>query len=88
VVTNTLNDGSGARVSDSETLCSHSTEEAGPASSAVQTHIADENILFCLENGSTRRVNDQAATGEALSNIIVGIAFEFQSNAWGKEGTE
>jgi len=60
VVTDTLNDGSGTGVSDSETLSTHTTEEALTAGSTVKTSVTNDDVLFGLEDRVSGRVDDQA----------------------------
>jgi hypothetical protein len=62
VVTDTLNDGCGSGVTDTETLRSDTTEEAGTLGSTVQADVTDQDILLGTVDGSAWRVDDQATT--------------------------
>jgi hypothetical protein len=88
VVTNTLNDGSCTGVSDGKSLGGDTAEEAATCSSTVQTDVSNENVLLCLENGRAGRVDDQATTRQALTNVIVGITLKLQGNTRSQESTK
>ena len=65
----------GTAVSYSESL-SDDTSEIGLASCcAIQVHVACNNTLFSFEAGILRRINDDLAAGEALTDVVVGVAF-------------
>ena len=88
VVTHALNNGSDTRVTDSETLGSHTAEETGTSGSAVETDVTDDHVLLGLEDGRARWVDDQTTTRQTLSNVIVAVTLKFESDTGGKEGTE
>ena len=74
VVADTFDDCSGTRVADGEALCSYTAEEAGTARSAVEAHVADDDVLLGFEDCRARRIHDQAAARQHLPNVVVGIA--------------
>jgi hypothetical protein len=88
VVTHTFNNGSDTGVTDGETLGSHTSEEAGTSSSTVETDVTDDHVLLGLEDGRARWVDDQATTGQTLSNVVVAVTLKLKSDTRGKEGTE
>jgi hypothetical protein len=88
VVTHTLNDGGDTRVTNSETLSGNTTEETSTSGGAVQANVADDHVLLGLEDRGTRRVDDEAATGKTLSNVIVAVTLKFEGDTGSKEGTE
>jgi hypothetical protein len=88
VVTTTLNNGSSAGVTDSETLSSHTAEVASTASSTVQTGVTDNDVLLGLENSSARRVNNETTTRQTLTDVVVGVTLKLQGNTRGEESTE
>ncbi|MPC20305.1 hypothetical protein E2C01_013243 [Portunus trituberculatus] len=45
-----LNHSNGSRVTNTESLCCHSSEESFACSGSIQTHIAYNNIIFSLSN--------------------------------------
>jgi hypothetical protein len=88
VVTHTLNNCGDTRVTNSETLGCDTTEETSTSGSAVQANVADYHVLLGLEDRGTWRVDDEAAAGETLSNIIVAVTLELEGDTRRKEGTE
>ncbi len=88
VIAEAFDDGGGAGVADGEALAGHAVEEGFAAGGAVEDDVADQDILFGHEGGAARRVDDDAAAGEAFADVIVGIAFEFEGDAVGEEGAE
>ena len=69
------------RVAHREALAGHAVEERLAAGGAVERHVADEDVLFRQEGGAARRIDDQPAAGEALADVVVGVAFQFQRHA-------
>merc|ERR1712127_320464 len=64
------------------------TEEALTASGTVQAHITDNHVLLGLEVAILGRVDDDAATRQTLTNIVVGVTVQLRDDTRGKEGTE
>ena len=88
VVADAFNDGCCAGVADGEALAGDAVEEDFAAGSAVENDVADEDAFFGQEEGSLRRVGDDASAGEALAEVVVAVAFEFESDAIGNECAE
>ncbi|KAG5461751.1 MAG: hypothetical protein BJ554DRAFT_6004 [Olpidium bornovanus] len=88
VITASLDDGDGARVAHAESLRCQTSEESLAGSGSVQADVSNDHILFGPEVRPLRRVSDNASAGETLSDVIVRVAFEFKSDARGKESTE
>ena len=45
-------------------------------------------VLFCLEVASRRRQDGDASARKALGKVIIGLAFELETDAVGEESTE
>jgi hypothetical protein len=88
VVTNTLDNGGSTRVTDTETLGCNTAEEASTLSSTVQTDITNQDILFGTVDCSARWVDDQATTGQTLTDVVVGVTLELKGDTRGKVSTE
>ena len=85
VVADTLNDRGRSGVADSKAFAGNSVEERFAAGRAVKGNVADEDIFFRSEAGSARRIHHESATGEALSNVIVGFALERKRDSLGEK---
>jgi len=88
VVTDTLNNGCSTGVTHTETLSSNTAEEASTLGSTVQADVTNQNVLLSTVNSSARRVDDQATTGQTLTNVVVGVTLELEGDTGRKVGTE
>ena len=66
----------GARVADREALAGEAAEERAPAGRAVERDVADDHVLLRRERRRRRRVDREHAAGEALADVVVGLALE------------
>ena len=77
-----------ARVADAEPLGRPAAEVRLAAGGAVQADVADEDLLLRLEGRFAWRVDDHAAAREALADVVVGVALEFERHAVREERAE
>src|SRR5439155_16839713 len=54
----------------------------------VESDVADDDVVFGLEERAGRRIDGEAATRETLANVIVGIALQLQRDALGEKRPE
>ena len=84
VVAHTLDNGHSAGVAHAEALAGHAVDKGLAAGSAVQRHVADNDILAAVKGDFLGRIHDELAAGQALAEIVVGVAHQFQRQAaWG-----
>ena len=100
VVADTLDDGDGAGVADGEALAGDAPEVALPTRGAVEDGVADDapcaymqhevitDIVFGDDGALGRGRDDDFAAGEALADVVVGLAEEPNGDAVGEEGAE
>ncbi len=88
VVAHAFDHRGGAGVADGEALAGDAVEEDFAAGGAVENDVADQDAFFGQEAGGLGRIGDDAAAGEALAEIVVGVAFELERDAVGNEGAE
>ncbi len=63
--------------------------KALPRGGAVEGHVADDHIVLAgIERAVLRGIDDQLAAGEALAQVIVGVALQLQGQSLGDEGAE
>ena len=62
--------------------------KASPAGGAVQQRVADDDVLARLEGRPERRLHDDPPAGEALAQVVVGVADQPQRHAGGQERPE
>jgi len=55
---------------------------------AVEHRVADHHALIRLVGGAFRRAHDDAAAGQALADIVVGVADKIERHAARQEGAE
>src|SRR5699024_9504649 len=78
MVAHALHNGSRAGVTNAETLARHTVDVGFTAGRSVQSHISYDNIFIRLKPDALRRVNDQLAAGQSLSEIVIAVADQFQ----------
>jgi hypothetical protein len=76
VVANPLNDGSRPGISDRKALPRHSIEERFATRRAVKSNVPDYDIFFGSKARGFGRIDNDAAAGQALANIVIGFSFE------------
>ena len=88
VVTGSLDDDRRTRVAHAASLADDAADEDLAARRAVADDVARDDVLFA---GKGRRVvgaDDDASTGEALADVVVGVTGEAQRDASGDERAE
>jgi hypothetical protein len=58
------------------------------AGRAVADDVAGDDVLLAARRWPPRRATDDAAAGQALADVVVGVALEPQRDAAGQEGAE
>ena len=82
MVAGALDHRDGAGIADREALAGDPAEIAFAFDRAVEHGVADDDRLLRNElHRLARRIDDQAAAGEALADIVVGLAFQLQRHA-------
>ena len=74
MVAGALDDGDGAGVADGEALAGDAAEVALAGDGAVEHGVADDDRLLRHDAGVRGRADDDAAAGQALADIVVGLA--------------
>src|ERR1700693_841200 len=81
VVADPLNHGQRAGISDTESLGGLPAEIRLALDGSVKGNVADEDVLLRAERGSPRGINDDAASGQPLADIVVGVPFKFDCHS-------
>ena len=88
VIADAFDDGFGAAVADAEPFADDAAEINLPGDRAVADDVAGDDVFLGLERGFLGRIDDDAAAGEALAAVVVGVAFQFERDAAGQEAAE
>ena len=88
MVAHALYNGGRAAVAHAEALAGHAGDERLAAGSAVQRHVAGDDVLLGLEVDALRRAHDDLAAGKALAHVVVAVAHQLQRQAIGDKGTK
>ena len=78
----------GAGVAHAEALAGGAQDEGLAGRRAVERDVAADDVLVGVEAGAARRVEDGRAPGEALAEVVVGLALELDGQAARREGHE
>ena len=73
--------GDGAGIAHGEALAGDAAEIAFAGDRAVHHGVADDDGFFRHDAGIRRRLHDDAAARQALADIVVAFAFEFEGDA-------
>ncbi len=88
MIADALHNGRSAGVAHAEALARHAVDERLAAGSAVQRHVADDDIVLMDKLAGLGRIHDDLPAGEALAEIVVGVTLQFQRQPLGDEGAE
>ena len=88
MVADALDHGDGARIAHGETFPRNAGQEGLAFGGAVETGIADDDVGRSLARRLFRLADDHAAAGQALADIIIGVADQLQRHAAREEGAE
>ena len=88
VVADGLDDRLDAGVAHAETLARHAADVHLARGCAIKGDIADDDVLLRDERRARGRVDDDLAAGQALADVIVGVALEDKGHAVGEERAE
>ena len=79
VVADAFDDRVHAAVADAESLADDAAQVDLAGDRAVADDVAGDDVFFGFEGRSLRWVRDDAPAGEALTEIVVGVAFELEA---------
>ena len=88
VVADAFNHCAGTGVADCKAFAADTAEVTFTGYGAVQNRVADYDILFCNNRAVPGRVDHQAAAGQALADVVVAFAFQFQGDPVRDPGAE
>ena len=81
MVAHTFDDGDGAGVPDRETLARNAAEIAFAGDGAIKNRVADDDRFLRHEAHIGLRLDDELAAGQALADIVIGLAGEIERHA-------
>ena len=81
VIADALDHGVGAGVADREPFADHAAQEDLPAGGAEQDHVAADDVVLgdVVLRRVVRRPHHDPATGQALADVVVGVAVDAQA---------
>ena len=88
MVADPLDDGEGAGVADAEALADDAAQEDLPAGRAVGDDVAGDDLLLGDERRRRMRTDDEPPTGQALPEVVVGVADQAHRDPGWHEGPE
>ncbi len=88
MVAGAFDHGDGAGIAHGETLARDAAEIAFALGRAVQHGVADDDRFLRHDAGIGRRPDDDAPARQALADIVVGVAVEFEGDAAREPGAE
>ena len=84
MVANTFNHRGGAAVAYTEAFSGDAPQEHLTTGSAVQHHVANQNIVFGFEAALPGWINDHSPAGQTFAYVVVCITFNFKRHAFGQ----
>src|ERR1017187_1088409 len=88
VVANPLNDRGRPGIADRKTFAGDAVKEGFAAGCTIESHVADQDVLFGSKPRVLRRIDNDATAGKTFPNVVVGVAVERECDSLGKERTE
>ncbi len=88
VVAYTLHHGRHTGVAHCESLAHTTVDIYLAACRAIKQGVAGDGVLLRLEVAAHRRQNSNASAAQSFAQIVVGLAFQLETDAVGQERTE
>src|SRR5262249_52914526 len=88
VVADRQHHGADPAVADAKSLARHAGDVRLAAGRPVEGDVADNDVRGWIERRTLRRIDDDLAAGQPLTEIVVGIAFQSQGDAGRNKGAE
>ena len=88
MIAGALDDGDRAGIAHGKALAGDAAEIALAGDGAVQHRVADDDRLFRDDGGFLGRPHHDTAAGQALADIVVGVAMKLEGDAAGEERAE
>ena len=88
VIADRFHHGGDAAVAHAKSLPRHAADVSFALGRAVKGDVARDDVLLRHKGGTLRRIKDDLAAGQALAQIIVGVAFQNPRQAPRHEGAE
>ena len=88
VITDAFDDGVDTRVTHGETFTGDTADEQLSSGRAVERDVADDDVFLGSEGSFGVGVDGDATTAKALADVVVGVAFDFEGNAFRNESTD
>src|SRR5579859_4532110 len=85
VVANGFNDRGHPAIPHAEAFAGHAADIGFPAGRPVERDIAYDDIVLRDKRGKFRRINDDFTARETFADVIVGVALQEESHAFGHE---
>src|SRR5277367_1565793 len=85
MVSDAFNNRRCAGIAHREAFSGDATEKRFAAGCAIQRNVADEHAFLRGKPGSSRWIYDNSPTGESLTDVVVGVAFERKRDSFTKE---
>ena len=73
----TFNNSSNTTITNGETFTSYTVDVGCTRSSAIEGNVTDKDVFVSFKDRIFRRIYSDSTTGQAFTEIIVRIAFEF-----------
>src|SRR5690606_37304660 len=88
VVADAQDNGADAAVADTEALAGHAADVGFAARCAVESDVADDDVVHGAEGRFRRWIDNDLAAGKSLADVVVGVAFERQCHALGAKSAK
>ncbi len=88
MVADALDHCQGSAIAHAEALAGHPPEVGLSAGGAVEGDVADEGVLLRHEGRARRWQCHDPPTGQALADVVIGVALEYQGDTAGDERPE
>src|SRR5450631_234735 len=85
MIANPFDDCGRARIAYGKAFTGDAVKEGFAAGCTIESHVADQDVLFGSKPRVLRRIDNDAAAGKTFPNIVVGVAVERECDSLGKE---
>jgi hypothetical protein len=81
MIADTFDDCMATRIPDRKAFGRSTANEDLAACRTIEANVADDNVVLSFEGGAVIWIQNDTSTRKPFADVIVGISFEFESNA-------
>ena len=88
MISNPFNNSTCTAITNAKTLSSMTSKINLSTSRTIKTNVTNDYIVFSFKTRFSRRIDDDIPSRQTFANIIIGISFQLNTNAFSQKSTK